>query len=94
MSAAEYLGRKLERDQFQDHLEVLNSLLSDVFHLKVGGPADVLINADASRRLQRIADAVQMEQIIEWTEKLQEILLSLARNVNRQLAMESMLIKS
>jgi len=93
-AAAEFLGRKLERDQFQDHLEVLNSLLSDVFHLKVGGPADVLINADASRRLQRIADAVQMEQIIEWTEKLQEILLSLARNVNRQLAMESMLIKS
>ncbi|HTG14226.1 MAG TPA: DNA polymerase III subunit delta' [Blastocatellia bacterium] len=93
MAAAEFLGRKLERDQFQDYLDVLNAMLSDVFHLKVGEPADSLINADAAQRLQRVADAVRLEEIIEWTEKLQEILLALARNVSRQLAMESMLIK-
>lgn len=92
MSAAEYLGRKLERDQFQDHLDVLGTLLSDVFHLKVGERVDSLINADVSPRLQRIANEIRLEQIIEWTEKIQEILLALARNVNRQLAMESMLI--
>jgi DNA polymerase-3 subunit delta' len=92
MAAAEFLGRKLERDQFQDHLDVLNAMLSDVFHLKVGEPAVSLINADVAQRLQRVADAVRLEEIIEWTEKLQEILLALARNVSRQLAMESMLI--
>jgi DNA polymerase-3 subunit delta' len=94
MGAAEFLGRKLEREQFQDHLDVLNSMLSDVFRLKVGEPADSLINADVCQRLQRIADQVRMEQVIEWTEKIQEILLSLARNVSRQLAMESMLIEA
>lgn len=92
ISAAEFLGRRLERDQFQDHLDALNTMLSDVFRLKVGERSDSLINGDAAGRLQRIADAVKMEEIIEWTEKLQEILLSLARNVNRQLAMEGMLI--
>lgn len=94
MAAAEFLGRKLEREQFQDHLDVLNAVLFDVFHLKVGEPADSLVNADVAQRLQRIADAVRPEQIIEWAEKIQEILLSLARNVSRQLAMESMLIKA
>jgi hypothetical protein len=91
MSAAEYLGRKLERDQFQEHLDILSSLLSDVFHLKVGEQVDSMINSDVSGRLQRIATEIRLEQIIEWTEKIQEILLSLARNVNRQLAMEAML---
>ncbi|HWO01356.1 MAG TPA: DNA polymerase III subunit delta' [Blastocatellia bacterium] len=94
MSAAEYLGRKLERDEFQDHLDVLNAMLSDVFHLKAGEPPASLINADVAERLQRIADAVTISQIIEWSEKLQEILLALARNVNRQLAMEEMLIRA
>ena len=94
MAAAEFLGRRLERDQFQDHLDVLSAMLSDVFHLKVGEPADSLINADAAQRLQRVADAVRLEEVIEWTEKLQEILLALARNVSRQLAMESMLIRA
>jgi DNA polymerase-3 subunit delta' len=91
MSAAEYLGRKLERDQFQEHLDILSSLLSDVFHLKVGEQVDSMINTDVSGRLQRIASEIRLEQIIQWTEKIQEILLSLARNVNRQLAMEAML---
>ncbi|HSO73957.1 MAG TPA: DNA polymerase III subunit delta', partial [Blastocatellia bacterium] len=36
MASAEFLGRKLEREQFQDHLDVLNGVLYDVFHLKVG----------------------------------------------------------
>lgn len=94
LAAAEFLGRRLERDQFQDHLDVLNSLLSDVFYLKVGESADLLINADAARRLERIAEALRIEQIIELTEKIQEILLALARNVNRQMAMDSMLISS
>jgi DNA polymerase-3 subunit delta' len=92
MGAAEFLGRKLEREQFQDHLDVLSAMLSDVFHLKVGEQPDSLINADVAPRLQRVADAVRLEEIIEWTEKLQEILLALARNVSRQLALESMLI--
>ncbi|MFY9608089.1 MAG: DNA polymerase III subunit [Blastocatellia bacterium] len=94
LAAAEFLGRKLERDQFQDHLDVMNAVLSDVFHLKVGEPVDSLINADVAQRLQRVAAAVRLEQIIEWAERIQEILLSLARNVNRQLAMESMLIEA
>jgi DNA polymerase-3 subunit delta' len=92
MASAEFLGRKLDRDQFQDHLDILNAVLYDVFHLKVGEPSDSLINTDVAQRLSRVANSVRLEQIIEWTEKIQEILLSLARNVNRQLAMESMLI--
>lgn len=92
LSAAEHLGRKLEKDEFENHLDVLVVLLADLFHLKLGEPADSLTNSDIAPRLERIADALTLEQIIEWVGKIEQVLQSLARNVNRQLAMEAMLM--
>jgi DNA polymerase-3 subunit delta' len=92
MGAAEYLGRKLEKDEFENHLDVLMVLLADLFHLKLGEPADSLTNSDIAPRLERIRDAATIEQITGWAGKIEQVLQSLTRNVNRQLAMETMLI--
>lgn len=92
MSAAEYLGRKLERDEFEIHLDVLMVLLSDIFHLKLGEPPDSITNADAAERLSRISEAVTLDEVIDWAERTEAVLQSLSRNVNRHLAMETMLL--
>jgi len=92
LGAAEHLGRKLEKDEFENHLDVLMELLADLFHLKLGEATDSLTNSDIASRLERIADAVTLEQITELVGRVEQVLQSLARNINRQLAMESVLI--
>jgi DNA polymerase-3 subunit delta' len=94
LSAAEHLGRKLEKDEFENHLDVLMVLLADLFHLKLGEPADSLTNSDIAARLERTAEAVRLEQITEWVDRVEQVLQSMTRNVNRQLAMEAMLMTS
>jgi DNA polymerase-3 subunit delta' len=92
MNAAEYLGRKLERAEFEFHLGVMMVILADLFHLKLGRPAHSLTNANIAERLGRIAEAVTLDQVMDWAEKIEQVLQSLNRNVNRQLAMESALM--
>ncbi len=92
MSAAEHLGRKLEKLEFENHLDVLMVLLADLFHLKLGEPAERLTNADAAKRLERITETTTVEQIIEWAASVEQVLQNLPRNINRQLAMEAMLV--
>jgi DNA polymerase-3 subunit delta' len=92
MSAAEYLGRKLEKNQFENHLDVLMVLLADLFRFKLGEPAERLTNADVAKRLERIAEMTTVEQITEWAAAVERVLQNLPRNINRQLAMEAMLI--
>jgi DNA polymerase-3 subunit delta' len=92
LSAAEHLGRKLEKDEFENHLDVLMVLLADLFHLKLGEAAGSLTNSDIAPRLERIAEAVTLEQITEWAGRVEQVLQGQARNVNRQLAMEAMLL--
>ncbi len=92
LSAAEYLGRKLDKDGFEKHLDALMVLLGDLFHLKLRESKDPLINEDVAERLERVAEALAVEQITEWTDRIEQVFRALPRNVNRQLALEAFLI--
>jgi DNA polymerase-3 subunit delta' len=92
LSVAEYLGRKLDKEAFENHLDALMVLLWDLFELKLRRPAGVLTNEDIADRLERIASAVTIEQIAGWTDGIEELFRALPRNVNRQLGMEAILL--
>jgi DNA polymerase III subunit delta' len=92
LRASEYLGRKLEKEAFEEHLDTLSVLLGDLFHLKLDGSAESLTNADIVERLVRVAENITIEQITDLADKIEQIFVALPRNVNRNLAMEAMLI--
>jgi DNA polymerase-3 subunit delta' len=92
ISASEYLGRKIEKDEFEVHIDVLLVLLDDLFHLKLNALEASLTNADLAERLRRLSEKITFDQISGWVERIEEIFRAMPRNVNRQLAMDAMLI--
>lgn len=94
ISASEYLGRKIEKEEFESHIDALMVLLDDIFHLKLDAPEESLTNQDIAERLRRVSEKIRIEQINAWVERIEEIFRAMPRNVSRQLAMESMLICS
>lgn len=91
LAAGEYLGRQLEKDGFENHLDALLVLLADLLHLKLGASEESVTNADIIERLARLSDKVSIEQITGWADRIEEIFRALPRNVNRQLAIDAML---
>ena len=92
LNAAEYLGRKLEKDDFETYLDALLVLLADLFHLKLREAEGSLTNEDIIKSLERLAVALTVEQITDLTDRIELVLRALPRNVNRQLAMDAMLL--
>lgn len=92
LDAAEYLGRKLEKNEFEDHLDALMVLLADLFHVKLRETKASLTNEDIAERIERAAEALTVEQITDFTDRIEQLLRAMPRNVNRQLAMDAMLI--
>jgi DNA polymerase-3 subunit delta' len=92
MTAAEYLGRKLDKAEFENHLDLLLILLEDVFHLRLGKSLESITNADILQRLQQAAEVTPIEKITHLVEKLEGVLQNLSRNINRNIAMEALLI--
>ncbi|HKY03598.1 MAG TPA: DNA polymerase III subunit delta' [Blastocatellia bacterium] len=92
MSAAEYLGRKLDREEFEKHIEVLMVLLKDLFYIKAGQSPESLTNRDIAEQLARVCETATLEQVMDWVDKIERVMRGLPRNINRQLALESVLI--
>lgn len=92
LSASEYLGRKLEKDEFEHHLDAMMVLLSDLLYLKLSAGAEALTNADIIERLEIVAGKLTIEQITDWVDQIEEIFKAMPRNINRQLAMDAMLM--
>ena len=93
LKAADYLGRKLERDEFESALDVLVLTLADVFHIRLGSDESIT-NADVLPRLRTIAEATTIDQIMEWGSNLELLQQGLSHNLNRQLAMEAAIISA
>ena len=92
IKAAEYLGKKMEREDFITHIDALMTLLSDLFRLKLGGDVESITNLDVADRLSRTGASVTTEAVTVVVERLEQVLLGLNRNLNRQIAMEAALI--
>jgi DNA polymerase-3 subunit delta' len=92
LSASEYLGKKLDKDEFEDHLDMMLILLSDIFHLKLDGSEHSITNTDVAQRLERIAGSATIEDVTQWVDRIEQMLRALPRNINRQMAMDAFLV--
>ena len=93
LNASEYLCRKLEKQDFEIHLDTLMVLLSDLFRLKLNASAESLTNADIADRLKSVAHKMNRDQISTLVDRIEETLFGQIRNINKQLAMDSMLMR-
>lgn len=91
LKAAEFLGKK-ERDEFESELDLLSSLLRDLFILSTGKPVDRIVNIDVAESLRNLAAKVGTDRLILWAEKTDRLRAGLRINLNRQLALESLLL--
>ncbi len=91
LKAAEYIGKK-EREEFEKELDLLISILRDVFLLSGGAPQGQIVNIDVADRLQQLAAKIGLQRVALWSEKISEVRKSLRVNINRQIAMEAALL--
>lgn len=91
LKAAEYIGKK-EREEFEKELDLITSLLRDVFLLSGGGSQTEIVNVDVADRLQQLAEKIGLAKSIRWSEKIGEVRRGLRVNINRQIAMEAALL--
>ena len=92
LKAAEHLGKQ-EREGFEKKLELLTSLLRDLFLLAAGGVPGAVVNVDIADRLAALAPAIGVRRLILWAEKFNELRANLGVNINRQVATEAALLK-
>lgn len=92
LKAAEYFGKQ-EREIFERKMELLMSLIRDIFLLASGAEINAITNIDIADRLQALAEKIGLARVMEWAKKFDNLRANLRININRHVATEALLLE-
>ena len=82
-----------DKTVLSDILEIFQAFYRDVMMMLQGRGDDDLVNLDLKETIQRVSGRENIASILDKLEALIAVRRQLDRNVNRQLAMEVLLLK-
>ena len=90
---AEQISDPKHKDDFETRLETLQSLIHDVWSLRLGKKPEDLVNADISFDLKRFAEYAEAPKLARWINEIEELRENLRFNLNRKIAADALFMK-
>lgn len=92
LGIAEEMNDAKNKNAFEDNLDVLQSLIHDLWTLSVGGNAERLVNADLVAALTRLSEEADSDDMAEWLSSIDTLRLNLGVNLNRKVAADALFV--
>lgn len=87
---SEEMNDAKNKETFEESIDILTSLLHDIWTMRISGDIARITNADLDGPLQKLADANAVLQIPTWLAKLDDMRENLLVNINRKVATDAL----
>lgn len=92
LRSAEQLNEAQYKDEFEERLDVLETLIRDAWMLSLGVDSSRLVNEDLSAELKEIAQKMDPVRAGDWILQIEDVREELIVNVNRKVTTDSMFV--
>jgi DNA polymerase-3 subunit delta' len=89
---SEEMNDAKNKDNFEDNLDTLQSLIHDVWTLRVDGDETRLVNSDLVDNLRRLAETAGSADMPSWLAAIDTMRENFAVNINRKIAADALFI--
>lgn len=89
---SEEMNDARNKDSFEDNLDILQSLIHDVWTLRVSGDRTRVVNADLADKLARLAEESGLADMPAWLAAIDTMRQNLAVNINRKIAADALFV--
>lgn len=89
---AEEMNDAKNKDNFEDNLDVLQSLIHDVWTLRVGDDETRVVNTDLADKLSRLAEESGAADMPRWLAEIDTMRENFAVNINRKIATDALFV--
>ncbi len=89
---AEELAASRDRDEYEQQLDLLETLIRDGWAIHLGLPSEAIINNDLISKLREIAAEIKSNQAATWLQQIEEMRAALEVNINRRIASDALLM--
>ena len=91
LKIAEELNDAKIKDEYEARLEILQTLIHDVWSLRLG--VENVVNSDVQAKLHKFAETIESFRAQTWLAEIETLRESLVVNVNRKIATDSLFMK-
>ena len=92
LRAAEELAAAKDRQEYEERLDALETLIRDAWALALGRPSGTIVNSDLLTQLQQIAGEIRGDQAAAWLSQIEVLRGTLEVNINRRVASDALLL--
>lgn len=89
---AEELNDAKNKDNFEDNLDILQSLIYDIWSIRVGSDESRIVNTDLTDQLTRLAEDSGRADMPSWLAEIDTMRQNLAVNINRKIAADALFV--
>ena len=92
LRASEELNDAKNKDNFEDNLDILESLIHDLWSLRMSGDPSRLVNSDLSEPLASLAENAGNADMPRWLGEIETMRENFAVNINRKIAADALFV--
>jgi DNA polymerase-3 subunit delta' len=92
LRAAEQLNEAQYKEEFEERLDVLETLIRDAWMLSLGVNSEQLVNEDLLTELREISEKIDSSRAADWILQIEDLREQLIVNVNRKLSTDALFL--
>jgi hypothetical protein len=92
LKTAESLNDAKNKDAYEENLEILETLIRDLWLIKLGGDAEI-VNADIVIDVSTLAARVEQKTLASWLNEIELLRQSFLVNINRKVATDALFME-
>lgn len=92
LRAAEDLSDAKRKEEYEPRLDILETLIHDLWLLSLRMPNTKITNEDKRNHLARISASTESYRLAGWLSRIEELRRQLAVNINRRVATDALLL--
>jgi DNA polymerase-3 subunit delta' len=92
LRSAEQLNEAQYKEEFEERLDVLETLIRDAWMLSLGVKPDQLVNEDLSAELEAIGKQLDSSRAADWILQIEDLREQLIVNVNRKVTTDALFL--
>ncbi|MCC6825634.1 MAG: DNA polymerase III subunit delta' [Acidobacteria bacterium] len=92
MNISKELTEAKEKEHFEENLDILESLIHDVWTLSVGAGAERVVHSEYAAELVQVAKMRPSSTFAGWIDAIEELRRSLDVNINKKVATDALFV--
>ncbi len=93
LKTAEEMNDAKNKENYERFLEILQTLIHDIWTLRLGGSEEFIINSDIKNHLQRFAENADAKRLSSWLSEIEILRGNFAVNLNKKIATDALFMQ-